>query len=191
MRKLWEKTLLNLKNPNIVLSFKEIEVNGQKIAVCADHPVEQVSYDDAIEFAGRMNELDPGHTYSLPTEAQLEVAFRGGTKSAYVTGKDDKEGLGDYVWHSDNSNRQTHGVKSKQANKYGIYRSVLEWAKDWYGANYADFTGLDPQGPATGFRRVTHGSSWNYWAGYHRSASRGSLPPGYRSANLGFRLVRT
>lgn len=173
-------------------SIKEIQVDGQNIPVCADYPVEKVSYDDAVKFAERMNELDPGNKYSLPTEAQLEVAFRGGTKSAYVTGKDDEEGLGDYIWYRVNSKNQTHGVKSKQANEYGIYRSsVWEWAKDWYDANYAGSTGLDPQGPTSGSYRVFRGGSWRNSAQYSRSAYRNSSMPVYPYDFLGFRLVRT
>jgi formylglycine-generating enzyme required for sulfatase activity len=173
-------------------SFKEIEVNGVKIPVCADHPVEYVSWNDAEAFAKRMNELDPKHSYSLPTEAQLEVAFRGETKTAYVSGRDDETGLGDYVWYEANSGNQTHPVKSKLANAFGIYRSsVSEWAHDWYDANYAGSTGLDPQGPASGSYRVIRGGGWYNGARFCRSAYRDYGWPGSRNEVLGFRLVRT
>lgn len=174
-------------------SFKEIEVNGQNIPVCADYPVEMVSYIDAEKFAERMNELDPKHKYSLPTEAQLEVAFRGGTKTAYVTGRDDDQGLGAYVWYSANSKNQTHAVRSKLANKFGIYRSsVWEWAQDRYDENYAGSTGLNPQGPASGSSRVVRGGSWeNPALHYLRSASRNAVRQDIRVDYIGFRLVRT
>jgi formylglycine-generating enzyme required for sulfatase activity len=175
-------------------SFKEIEVNDQKIPVCADHPVEMVSYEDAVKFAERMNEIDPTHKYSLPTEAQLEVAYRGGTNTAYVTGRDDTIDLGYYVWYSVYSGSQggqSYGIKSKWPNIYGIYRSsVSEWAKDWYKFNYAHFTGLDPQGPASGEGRVARGGSWDSNAQQHRSASREHFMPDIRSGYIGFRLVR-
>jgi formylglycine-generating enzyme required for sulfatase activity len=174
-------------------SFKEIDVNGKKIPVCADHPVEQVSWDDAKVFVQLMNKNDPNHTYNLPTEAQLEVAFRGGTKTAYVSGRDDDKGLGDYVWYSANSGSQTHPVKSiKFSNKFGIYRSsVWEWAQDWYEGSYASSTGLDPQGPTSGSGRVLRGGGWRSVAACCRSAGRSDDSPGSRGDDLGFRLVRT
>ena len=117
-------------------SFKMINVNGNSISVCADHPVETVNWKDAVRFAERMSENDWRYKYSLPTEAQLEVAFRGGTTTAYVTGEDDDTNLGDYVWYRDNSNSQTHPVESKLPNIFGIYRSsVWEWAHDWFSEN--------------------------------------------------------
>jgi formylglycine-generating enzyme required for sulfatase activity len=172
-------------------SFKELEINGQKISVCADHPVEMVSYEDALEFAKRMTELDPGHTYDLPTEAQLEVAFRGGTITAYVSGNKEAS-LDAYAWYNQNSGNQSHSIKSKQANSYDIYRSsVWEWAKDWYDVNYAGSSGSDPQGPLSGSYRVIRGGCWYDYAPSCRSAYRSYYWPDSRGGPLGFRLVRT
>jgi formylglycine-generating enzyme required for sulfatase activity len=172
-------------------SHKTLEVQGQKIPVCADFPVEMVSYDDALKFAERMMELDPSHKYDLASEAQLEVAYRGGTTTAYVCGKNEKV-LEQYVWHRANSGNQSHGAMSKRPNKYGVYRSgVWEWAKDWYDANYAGSSGLDPQGPLSGSRRVFRGGSWGGCASDCRSAYRTFGSPDTRDGGLGFRLVRT
>jgi formylglycine-generating enzyme required for sulfatase activity len=173
-------------------SFKEIIVKGVKIPVCADHPVETVSWVDAKKFAELLSKQDGKYTYNLPTEAQLEVAFRGGTKTAYVSGRDDETGLGDYVWYSANSGSQTHPVKSKLANKFGIYRSgVWEWAQDLYNDDYAGSTGLDPQGPTSSFiGRVFRGGGYNTDAQSCRSAVRGGLNEGHGLYGLGFRLVR-
>ena len=139
--------------------------------------MEKVSWDDAKKFAELLNKHDSKYKYSLPTEAQLEVAFRGGTNTAYVTGRDDEKGLGDYVWYDANSGNQTHPVKSiKFANKFGIYRSsVWEWAQDWYDKDYAGSTGLDPQGPTSGSYRVIRGGGWCNGASYCRSAFRARL----------------
>jgi formylglycine-generating enzyme required for sulfatase activity len=174
-------------------SYKEIDVKGQKIPVCADHPVEMVSWDDAKKFAELLSKQNGKYKYSLPTEAQLEVAFRGGTKTAYVSGRDDETGLGDYVWYSANSGSQTHPVRSiKFANKYDVYRSsVWEWAQDWYDENYAGSTGLDPQGPTSGSHRVFRGGGWGNVASGCRSAFRYVGSSDARRGDLGFRLVRT
>lgn len=171
--------------------FKEIEVNGVKIPVCSKHPVENVSHNDATQFANLMTEKDPKHKYRLPTEAQLEVVFRGGTTTAYVTGRDDEKGLGDYVWFSVHANNQTHPVRSKRANAFGIYRSIEEWAADYYDKDYNGSTGLDPEGPAKPRSRfVVRGSS--FWSGIRscRSAYRNSYKQDRPRKNVGFRLVR-
>ena len=49
---------------------------------------------------------------------------------------------------------------------------------------------VDPAGPASGSDRVIRGGGWGSGAGYCRSAYRGRAVPGYRYADLGFRLVR-
>lgn len=194
------------KNPKYCpLSFKEIEVNGKKIAVCADHPVEEVSWDDANKFANRLNELDPKHKYDLPTEAQLEVAFRGGTNTAFVTGpytsRDDMANLKKYVWYVENSNNQTHPVKSTQKNAFGFYRSsVWEWVRDWqaFKYEYAGSEGLDPKGPEGPDTsrgrypaRVVRGCAFASPFTSCRSAYRYFASPDARGNYMGFRLVRT
>ncbi|MCU0448608.1 MAG: SUMF1/EgtB/PvdO family nonheme iron enzyme [Bernardetiaceae bacterium] len=45
-----------------------------------EHPVEQVSWDDAQDFIQKLNQYT-GKKYTLPTEAQWEFAARGGTSS--------------------------------------------------------------------------------------------------------------
>jgi formylglycine-generating enzyme required for sulfatase activity len=172
--------------------YKIMGCNPSHFKAGADYPVEMVNWHDANKFAKILSAQDSKYTYSLPTEAQLEVAFRGGTKTAYVTGRDDKVGLGDYVWYEDNSNKQTHPVKSKLANGYGIYHSsVWEWTNDWYDENYTASTGLDPQGPTSGRYRVFRGGSWGSKADRCRSAYRFYDRSDWLYEFLGFRLVRT
>ncbi len=59
----------------------------------ADAPVESVSWEDAVAFCRRLNELTPheggppeGSHYSLPTEVQWEYACRAGSQSALYCG---------------------------------------------------------------------------------------------------------
>ena len=35
-----------------------------------DYPVEQVSWNDVLAFLGKLNAIDPGKNYRLPTEAE-------------------------------------------------------------------------------------------------------------------------
>jgi formylglycine-generating enzyme len=156
-----------------------------------DYPVENVTWFDANAFAQKKSQNDPKWNYHLPTEAELEVAFRGGTKTAYVCG-DDEQGLEKFVWYSKNSNAQTWPVKSKFDNDYGIWRSsVWEWTGDWYDAAYKGSAGLDPTGPTSGSNRAVRGGGWHSHARYCRSAYRGGIEPQGLGCNLGFRLVRT
>jgi len=173
-------------------SFKIIEANGEKISVLSDFPVENVYWFEAKAYADALSKDDPKYNYRLPTEAELEVAFRGGTKTAYVSG-DEKSEFGNYVHYRQNSNKQTHPVKSKWANGMGVSRGggVWEWTGDRWVADYVEFLGLDPTGPKSGSDRVIRGGSWNSDAVSCRSEYRGSLAPELRGGCLGFRLVRT
>ena len=173
-------------------SFKDVEgPGGQHIAVCADHPVELVSWNNAIQFIDTVNARfkDLGYRYSLPTEAQLEYAFRGGTETAYVSGADEG-GMEEYAWNTTYSNNQTHPVKSKRANEFGIYQSsVREWANDLFEFFPASGT-IDPRGPAGGLAHVIRGCAWYQNASDHRSACRNCNGPDSSAFFLGFRLLR-
>ncbi|MFM7593709.1 MAG: formylglycine-generating enzyme family protein, partial [Isosphaeraceae bacterium] len=79
------------------------------------HPVEQVSWNDAVEFCERLSSLPEekkaGRVYRLPTEAEWEYASRAGSKqqNAFSFG-DNANGLGAYAWFVGNSEGQTHPV---------------------------------------------------------------------------------
>jgi len=79
----------------------------------ADHPVENVSWEDAMEFCRKLSALPAekaaGNVYRLPTEAQWEYACRAGTTTQFSFGDDDSD-LGDYAWFDDNSDDKTHPV---------------------------------------------------------------------------------
>ena len=59
---------------------------------------------------------------------------------------------------------------------------------DWY-AGYKFTDVKDPQGPATGERKVKRGGSWASTEAECRAAARSSQPPGQRSEKVGFRVV--
>jgi formylglycine-generating enzyme required for sulfatase activity len=48
-------------------------------------PVEQVSWDDAVEFCQRLSK-QTGREYRLPSEAEWEYACRAGTKTPFHFG---------------------------------------------------------------------------------------------------------
>ena len=157
-------------------------------------PVEQVSWDDAMEFCRKLTEqeraagrLPDGYAYTLPTEAQWEYACRAGTAGAY-------SGIGYFdamAWCDQNSGNTTHPVAQKQANAWGLYDmhgNVWEWCRDWHG-DYPGGDATDPAGPSSGSDRVNRGGGWSNAAQNCRSALRLWYAPGIRSDNLGFRLA--
>jgi formylglycine-generating enzyme required for sulfatase activity len=164
------------------------------------HPVENVSWDDAVEFCRKLSALPAekkaGYVYRLPTEAEWEYACRAGTTTEYSFGDRASE-LGDYAWYGKNSiiTNQTHPVGQKKPNPWGLYGmhgNVSEWCQDWHGGyGYPSGPVTDPTGAASGSRRVLRGGSWSDYSGSCRSARRGSNSPDYRSSRLGFRVLRS
>ena len=159
-----------------------------------DQPVEEVSWEEAVEFCGRLSALPEertaGRVYRLPTEAEWEYACRAGTTTQYSFG-DDETRLGDYGWFDGNSGSKTHAVGQKKPNAWGLYDmhgNVWEWCSDWYGA-YSDGAVTNPQGLSSGSSRVIRGGSWYGTARHCRSAYRGRRNPSDRSSGLGFRVA--
>jgi formylglycine-generating enzyme required for sulfatase activity len=146
------------------------------------YPVEQVSWEDAVEFCKKLSDLPEekkaGRVYRLPTEAEWEYACRAGSKTAFNFGESAKS-LGDYAWFVDNSGNQPHPVGEKRANAWGLYDmqgNVWEWCSDWYG-KYPTGAVRDPSGPSEGSVRVRRGGCWDNPAAPCRSAFRNGFDP--------------
>lgn len=151
-------------------------------------PVERVSWDDCHVFIQKLNQLT-GKQFRLPTEAEWEYAARGGRKSRgykYAGGNN----IGSVAWYDDNSGYKTHPVATKQANELGIYDmsgNVSEWCSDWYG-DYQLSSRSNPQGPSSGFGRVSRGGSYHNDAWRCRVSYRNGDLLGIRVNILGLRL---
>ena len=153
-------------------------------------PVEQVSWNDCQSFITKLNQLT-GKNYRLPTEAEWEYAARGGANSTYSYIYSGSNTLNDVAWTSSNSGSQTHTIGTKQANALGLYDmsgNVWEWCNDWYG-DYSNTGVTNPQGPATGSRRVIRGGSWDNDGNIHRVSRRNSYDPSISYNSYGIRLV--
>ena len=143
----------------------------------ADRPVEQVSWNDAMEFCEKLNDYGyapRGYKFSLPTEAQWEFAARGGNKSKgyEYSGSTD---INEVAWYDDNSGDKTHDVGTKKPNELGLYDmsgNVWEWCLD-----------------ANGSLRVLRGGSWGINAYGCRVALRGYNFPDDWYSSGGFRLA--
>lgn len=153
---------------------------------CPDCPVEQVSWEDALAFIGKLNELT-GKVYRLPTEPEWEYAARGGENYLYPGGNN----LNDVAWFGDNSGNVTHPVGQKVPNAYGLYDmigNVWEWCSDWYGV-YPGIYQSNPKGPAKGSFRVIRGGGWNSKRKNCRISARYNNSQANRYFNLGFRIA--
>lgn len=179
--------------------------NPSRFASGDEYPVENVSWNDAQLFIGKLNR-EAGAAYRLPTEAEWEYAAReGGGKTRY-SGTSDENRLSwfanfcdsrcEYGWKittQDDNAENTSQVGKFRPNKLGIYDmsgNVWEWIQDRYDENYYLKSPRDnPAGGEKGKRRVIRGGSWSDVPDHLRAAERDSLEPERRSNNTGFRLV--
>jgi formylglycine-generating enzyme required for sulfatase activity len=182
------------------------KVMGKNPSYCArlpnpeQHPVEQVSWDDAVAFCRALSDLPDekaaGRSYRLPTEAEWEYACRAGTTTAYHFGNDSND-LSKYalfgghkagVW-------ATQKVGIKLPNAWGLHDmhgNVWEWCADEYGPYRVETEVVDPQGPDKGVGKVARGGSWDYGAVKCRSAQRYGgevLTRSFTNFAFGFRVV--
>jgi formylglycine-generating enzyme required for sulfatase activity len=149
----------------------------------------------------------------LPTEAEWELAARGGSTTARYGDLDD------IAWFADNSGKlwinsasmdqrdrriyyqrllaNGNGPKpvaQKRPNGFGLYDmlgNVWEWTADWYDPNYygAMRVSVDPTGPPEGQHRTLRGRSWANSPQGVRVSVRHREHPERRLSNIGFRGV--
>jgi len=171
---LWEKVMGN--NPSF---YKH-----------PNHPMENVSWLEVQDFIKKLNALEPGSVYRLPTEAEWEYAARAGSVSKFCFGNS-FETLDQYAWTRRNAGKKHHPVRTRKPNDWGLYDmhgNVWEWCADYYSA-YLSGQQLDPIGPEVGTERVYRGGSFHYAPHYSQCAYRLRFKEDYRSIFIGFRLV--
>ncbi len=176
------------------------------------HPVVCVSWEDARAYAKWLSGKT-GQSYRLPSEAEWEYAARAGTDAARYWGDAEScrfangaEPLGSLLSRMVGSQADAgqcldnHSYSSPAAsylpNSYGLYDmlgNVWEWTADCFNASYG---GAPPDGSAwergdCSWRAIRGGSYTNGWSGPPRSSMRKFLPEGDRTADMGFRVVRS
>jgi serine/threonine protein kinase len=153
-----------------------------------DHPVVNVSWDDACAYASWAGKR-------LPTEAEWEKAARGTDGRKYPWGKIDPSPT---RAHYGGKSRGTApvGAYPEGASPYGaldMAGNVWEWCEDVDDpAFYEDGPSRNPRSTLRPARPlyVMRGGSWLFGAQSLRTYSRTSFEPHYRFAGGGFRCVR-
>ena len=167
-----------------------------------DLPVEQVSWDDAIEFCDRLSR-ETGERYSLPSEAQWEYACRAGTTTPFHFGETIDASIANYDGNHAYGSGKKGEYRSKptpvghfktSANEFGLYDmhgNVWEWCADRWHENYegAPDDGSVWNASNDSGSKVLRGGSWLNLPGYCRSANRRDYVSDCRSRYFGFRVV--
>lgn len=169
-----------------------------------DQPVVFVSWNDAQAFCKWLSRKEK-RNYRLPTEAEWEMACRGGAVWArYPWGNklpgdkdtnfgDGNSKLPDSLTTVNDGYEYVAPVGSYPPNGLGLYDiegNVMEWVQDYYDRNYFETSPIeDPKGPPTGTSRVNKGGNWFASPADCRCAFRGFSGDTMSFWNLGFRLV--
>ena len=157
----------------------------------ANHPVDNVSWDDCQTFIEKLNALT-GRRFRLPTEAEWEFAARGGNKSCSYKFSGSNN-IDDVAWYGGNTTVDMGSceVKLKRANELGIYDmsgNVWEWCQDWY-EDYSSSSETNPTGPSGGLFRVNRGGSLDGDAEDCRVSVRSNSEPSFKDIDYGLRLA--
>jgi len=151
-----------------------------------EQPVVGVSWFEAAAYCDWLSRVS-GRRVRLPTEAEWECAARGGAEGMHYPWGDEFPPQDDAAG--------PRPVGRRMPNAYGLYdicENVHEWCSDWYAADYyAVSPERNPRGPDNGLRRVSRGGSWRHQIKFSRCAARSSIPPEFRYADYGFRVVLT
>ena len=148
----------------------------------AKRPVEQVSWDQAVEFCQKLSEKT-GKTYRLPAEAEWEYACRAGTTTPFYFGDTITPDLVNYDGNDSYGaapeglfRQQTTDVGSFPPNSFGLYDmhgNVWEWCSDKWNGHYR---GAPTNGSSwetgTDDRRMKRGGCWYNDAVYCRGTNR-------------------
>ena len=171
---------------------------GDGLEAQGDHPVMQVSWDDAGAYCAWAGGR-------LPTEAEWEYAARGPDAHTFPWGDGFDATRLNYCdrncfleWadgQGDDGFVLTAPVSSfpdgaSWMGAVDMAGNVWEWTADWYDPEYYDIApSSDPRGPGSGVQRVVRGGGWDDTFDFARSANRHVYAPDRPQNYLGFRCA--
>lgn len=148
----------------------------------ADHPVAEVSWDDAVTFCARLSQLPAevaaGRRYRLPTEAEWEFACRARSDEAFAFGPELTADRARFTPDFEPSPDGTGPVAEFPPNAFGLYGmhgNVWEWCAD-------PFEGVPGW-------RAQRGGSFRNFSDQCSSSFRKGYPPDSPRDDTGFRVV--
>jgi formylglycine-generating enzyme required for sulfatase activity len=167
---------------------------GTDTATRGEHPVTHVAHEDALAYAAWAGK-------ALPTEAEWELAARGGLDGAtYTWGDAWVDGMantwrGEFPWRTDGP-AGTSPVGAFPANGHGLHDmagNVWEWTADPFTADHATRPCCGPREAPGGVpRRVVKGGSHLCSPSYclrYRPAARQGQAVDSSTSHIGFRCV--
>jgi len=159
------------------------------------HPVENVSWYDAIRFCNALSKskgLQECYTkisnkvwecdfskngFRLPREKEWEYAAKAGVDNQWA-GTNYPNKADEYAWFDENSNKSTQPIATKKPNEWGFYDmsgNVHEWCWKFESAK----------------ERVFRGGSYGHSKQFVSLNSKGIDNADVKRSDIGFRICRT
>jgi len=167
-----------------------------------DHPVVHVSWNDAKAYC-------QWSSARLPSEAEWEMAARGGLEQAIFPWGDELTQGGEHrcnIWQgqfpdinsADDGYSGTAPVHAFGANGFGLHNvagNVWEWCADFFSPRYHHVTAArDPFNGEPSPNRSLRGGSFlchDSYCNRYRVAARSCNTPDSSASNVGFRVARS
>jgi len=183
-------------------NWRRPEGAGSHVRDRMDHPVVHVSWNDAAAFCVE-------HGKRLPTEAEWEMACRGGKHDRMYPWGNKLSPRGETklnIWTGEfpKSNNKSDGYDGtapvnshSPQNDFGLHHmvgNVWEWTQDWYTTKHSTKHQTNPQGAPMSESKVKKGGSFMCTQNYcfrYRCAARSHISADSSAHNVGFRCVRT